>query len=71
MALILSPTDAALGQAVVKSEDVPNRIRQSISVESGLNDGITLPPILLCMVLLGVEAGDHEGGWLGFMLGLH
>jgi NhaP-type Na+/H+ or K+/H+ antiporter len=68
MALILSPTDAALGQAVVKSEAVPGRIRQSISVESGLNDGVALPPILLCMALLGAEAGHHEGGWLGFMI---
>ena len=68
MALILSPTDAALGQAVVKSEDVPIRIRQSISVESGLNDGIALPPILICMALLGAEAGDHEGAWLGFVI---
>ena len=68
MALILSPTDAALGQAVVKSEDVPNRIRQSISVESGLNDGIALPPILICMALLGAEAGEHEGAWLGFVI---
>ncbi len=68
MALILSPTDAALGQAVVKSEHVPLRIRQSISVESGLNDGIALPPILICMALLGAEAGEHEGAWLGFVI---
>jgi NhaP-type Na+/H+ or K+/H+ antiporter len=68
MALILSPTDAALGQAVVKSEEVPARIRQSISVESGLNDGIALPPILICMALLGAEAGEHEGEWLGFVI---
>ena len=68
MALILSPTDAALGQAVVKSEGVPIRIRQSISVESGLNDGIALPPILIVMALLGAEAGEHEGAWLGFVV---
>ena len=68
MALILSPTDAALGQAVVKSEGVPIHIRQSISVESGLNDGIALPPILIAMALLGAEAGEHEGAWLGFVL---
>ena len=68
MALILSPTDAALGQAVVKSEAVPLKIRQSISVESGLNDGIALPPILICMALLGAEAGDREGEWLGFVI---
>lgn len=68
MALILSPTDAALGQAVVKSEDVPGGIRQAISVESGLNDGIALPPILICIALLGAEAGHHDGGWGGFVL---
>ena len=55
LALILSPTDAALGQAVVKSPSVPERIRQAINVESGLNDGIALPPILLCVAVL---AGD-------------
>jgi len=68
MALILSPTDAALGQAVVKSEDVPGGIRQAISVESGLNDGIALPPILICMALLGADAGHHDGGWGGFVI---
>ncbi len=68
IALILSPTDAALGQAVVKSEVVPDRIRQSISVESGLNDGIALPPILVCFAALGADASGHEGAWLGFMV---
>ena len=68
MALILSPTDAALGQAVVKSEGVPIHIRQSISVESGLNDGIALPPILVVMALLGAEAGEHEGEWVRFVI---
>jgi NhaP-type Na+/H+ or K+/H+ antiporter len=53
---------------VVKSEGVPLRIRQSISVESGLNDGIALPPILIVMALLGAEAGEHEGAWLGFVI---
>lgn len=68
MALILSPTDAALGQAVVKSEEVPNRIRQSISVESGLNDGIALPPILFCLAILGAQGEGESGGWLSFLL---
>lgn len=68
MALILSPTDAALGQAVVKSVDVPLGIRQAVSVESGLNDGIALPPILICLAMLGVAAGHHDGGWGGFVV---
>ncbi|HQL89922.1 MAG TPA: cation:proton antiporter [Syntrophales bacterium] len=44
LALILSPTDAALGQPVVTSPRVPDRIKQAINVESGLNDGMALPP---------------------------
>ena len=68
VALTLSPTDAALGQAVIKSPMVPDRVRQSISVESGLNDGIALPPILACMAALGAGASEHQGAWGMFML---
>ena len=68
MALILSPTDAALGQAVVKSEEVPSRIRQSISVESGLNDGIALPVILFCLAILGADSEVHGGDWLNYLV---
>lgn len=69
MAFILSPTDAALGQAVVTGEQVPKRIRQTINVESGLNDGIGLPPILVCIALLSGSAGDgfDSNYWLGFV----
>ena len=66
MAFILSPTDAALGQAVVKSRHVPDRIRQTISVESGLNDGIVLPPIFVCFAALSVEASQQDGNWIRF-----
>lgn len=70
MALILSPTDAALGQAVVTSEHVPQKIRQTINVESGLNDGIALPPILLCIAILsgGSEANTSVSYWLTFVV---
>jgi NhaP-type Na+/H+ or K+/H+ antiporter len=46
-AAILSPTDAALGQTVVSSKDVPPRLSQAINVESGLNDGLALPFVLI------------------------
>lgn len=70
MAFILSPTDAALGQAVVSSETVPGEIRDAIGVESGLNDGIALPPIMACLAALSVSAGTHldTGYWTGFWL---
>jgi sodium/hydrogen antiporter len=69
IALILSPTDAALGQAVVKSQSVPERIRQAINVESGLNDGIALPPILLCIAVLAGDPSRQLGSgfWGSFV----
>jgi len=67
MAFILSPTDAALGHAVIRSRHVPVRIRQTVSVESGLNDGIVLPPIFLCFAALSAEAGHQDGSWVSFM----
>ncbi|MEO0651412.1 MAG: cation:proton antiporter [Planctomycetota bacterium] len=46
LAALLAPTDAALGQSVVESEDVPESTRRTIEVESGLNDGLALPGVL-------------------------
>jgi NhaP-type Na+/H+ or K+/H+ antiporter len=70
MALILSPTDAALGQAVVTGTQVPERIRQTINVESGLNDGIALPPILICLAVLSGSSHGEAGAsyWLLFVV---
>jgi sodium/hydrogen antiporter len=51
LAAILSPTDAALGQSVVSEPIVPVRIRQSLNVESGLNDGIALSAVLVFAAL--------------------
>ena len=46
LAIVLAPTDAALGQAVVTEPRIPPRIRQGLNVESGLNDGICVPLLL-------------------------
>lgn len=51
LSAILAPTDAALGQAVVSNEQVPARIRQTLNVESGLNDGIVVPFVMLFAAL--------------------
>lgn len=50
-AAVLTPTDAALGQTVVSSEDVPEHLRETINVESGLNDGLVLPFVLFGAIL--------------------
>jgi sodium/hydrogen antiporter len=47
LAIMLSSTDAALGQRVITDEAVPDRVRQTLDVESGLNDGLAVPFFLV------------------------
>lgn len=67
VAAILAPTDAALGQAVVEDASVPLRIRQALNVESGLNDGLALPAVLLFVALAAGEEAS-AGFWGRFVL---
>lgn len=55
LATMLAPTDAALGQTVVSSPRLPIRIRQALNVESGLNDGIVLPVLLIILSIVGAR----------------
>ena len=57
LAVVLAPTDAALGEAVVTEPRLPSRIRQGLNVESGLNDGICVPLLLIALTTADVE--DH------------
>jgi len=70
LAAILAPTDAALGQAVVTNGNVPVRIRQTLNAESGLNDGIALPVVLLfaSFVLATEGPAQDAAGWIEFGL---
>ena len=69
LAAILAPTDAALGQAVVSNERVPIRIRQTLNVESGLNDGLALPAVLALLAIASAMGGDTDTGrWVTFAL---
>jgi sodium/hydrogen antiporter len=61
LAVVLAPTDAALGQAVVTEPRVPQRIRQALNVESGLNDGICVP-LLFAAVAIADVASEISGG---------
>ena len=56
LAIILAPTDAALGQAVVTDQRLPSRIRQGLNVESGLNDGICVPLLFIALALSESDA---------------
>ena len=67
IASILAATDAALGQAVVTSEAVPLRIRNALNVESGLNDGLALPLVLVFASLASI-GGEGAAHWIRFGL---
>ena len=63
LAILLAPTDAALGQAVVTDSRLPLRLRQGLNVESGLNDGICVPLLFIAIaaadVTSSITSGDH------------
>ena len=60
LGVILAPTDAGLGSAVVTDARLPQRVRQSLNVESGLNDGICVPILLIALATVsGAGAESH------------
>ena len=65
LAIMLAPTDAGLGQAVVTDPNVPVRIRQALNIESGLNDGLAMPFLLLAVSF--VEETERALGLTGWV----
>ena len=57
----LAPTDAGLGAATVLNPVVPVRVRRILNVESGLNDGLATPVVLLAIAAAGgTSAGSGD-----------
>ncbi len=57
---MLAATDAALGKAVITNDNVPAKIREGLNFESGMNDGLCVPVLLVFIALASGTAG--EGG---------
>ncbi len=83
IASILAPTDAGLGQIIVRSPRVPIHIRQSLDVEAGLNDGLSVPFLMFFIAVsqIGTEGAGNVllkyvleqlgmGALVGFAVGL-
>ncbi|QPN66618.1 cation:proton antiporter [Synechococcus sp. CBW1006] len=68
LSVVLAPTDAALGQPVVTNPAVPVAVREDLSAESGLNDGICVPLLLSLLAMAQKGSGAGDGvlllGWL-------
>jgi sodium/hydrogen antiporter len=65
VAAALAPTDAALGVPVVTNPVVPARVRRLITVESGLNDGIATPVVMLAIAGAASAEGIADAPGLG------
>ena len=67
LAAVLSPTDPVVTSSVVTSQRVPARVRHSLNLESGLNDGLALPFVLFFLVFASPtgDAGDEAVQLLG------
>lgn len=55
---ILSPTDPVFASAIVGRTDVPMRLRRLLNVESGLNDGLALPFVLIFLATAANRGTD-------------
>lgn len=64
LAAVLTPTDAALGQAVVADRRLPVKVRQALNVESGLNDGLAVPVVTGLLALAASEVAGGTSDWL-------
>ncbi|MGN6255602.1 MAG: cation:proton antiporter [Solirubrobacterales bacterium] len=67
LAAVLSPTDPVVTSTVVTSRLVPSKVRHTLNLESGLNDGLALPFVLFFLVLAtpGGDAGAEAAKLLG------
>jgi NhaP-type Na+/H+ or K+/H+ antiporter len=64
LATMLTATDAALGKAVITNKAVPERIREGLNVESGLNDGICVPLLFVFIILAEARGAEGQGASL-------
>lgn len=64
---LLSPTDPVFASAIIGRKEVPARLRQLLNIESGINDGLALPFVLILIAAAGPtqNASDASLGTIG------
>lgn len=60
---VLSPTDPVFASAIVGREEVPGRLRQLLNIESGVNDGLALPFVLVLIAAAGPTAHAEDASF--------
>ncbi|GHB51542.1 peptidase [Streptomyces umbrinus] len=57
---VLAPTDPVFASAIVGRREVPAKLRQLLNVESGINDGLALPIVLILIAAAGPTSDSAE-----------
>jgi NhaP-type Na+/H+ or K+/H+ antiporter len=70
VAAVLSPTDPVFASAIVERASISYRLRRLLNVESGLNDGLALPIVLVLLGVAGAQAVGPAGIALELVLGV-
>jgi sodium/hydrogen antiporter len=60
LAAVLSPTDPVVTSAIVASTRVPEAVRHTLNLESGLNDGLAVPFVLFFLAVAEAQSGVGE-----------
>ncbi|WP_019074950.1 cation:proton antiporter [Streptomyces hokutonensis] len=67
---VLAPTDPVFASAIVGRREVPAKLRQLLNVESGINDGLALPVVLVLVAAVGptVKSAEASGSTIALEL---
>ncbi|MFL5707218.1 MAG: cation:proton antiporter [Ktedonobacteraceae bacterium] len=66
----LASTDPVLLRGLLRRDDIPSAARQALRLESGLNDAVLLPIVLVAMAFLAGSASTNGSDWARLALDL-
>ena len=66
----LASTDPVLLRGLLRRRDIPTTARQALQLESGLNDAVLLPVVLVAMAFMGQNAPADAAAWAKLGLNL-
>lgn len=67
---ILCPTDPVFAAAIVGKKEIPGRLKHLLNIESGVNDGLALPLVLICLSVIGEYKAGYAGLALELLIGI-
>lgn len=64
----LASTDPVLLRGLLRQPSLPSGVRQALRLESGMNDAVLLPAVLVAMALAGGAHAESGPNWAGLFL---